>query len=204
MLNVLADLALESEAATVLGLRLAAAVDHNESALSRLGTALGKYWVCKRGPVFVGEALECLGGNGYVEESVLPRLYREAPLNSIWEGPGNIQVLDILRILSRDATPAQALLEEVRTARGADRRLDAAVQAVEADLRQPRETDARRLAERLALLLQASLLVRWAPAEVAGVFCATRLDRQGGYAFGTLPAHAPARAIVQRAWPALT
>ncbi|HEX3468975.1 MAG TPA: isovaleryl-CoA dehydrogenase [Candidatus Elarobacter sp.] len=204
MRNVLADLALESEAATALLLRLAGAVDRGEGAFARIGIALGKYWVCKRTPAHVGEALECLGGNGYVEESILPRLYREAPLNSIWEGSGNVNALDLLRALARQPESLDAYRREVALARGADARLDRATDELDAALalgEDERAAGARRIVERLALVLQASLLVRHAPAAVADAFCASRLGGDGGLAFGTLPAGADTRAIVDRAWP---
>jgi putative acyl-CoA dehydrogenase len=207
---VLADLALESEAATALMLRLARAVDRGaaepaEAAFARLGIALGKYWVCKRTPAHVAEALECLGGNGYVEESIMPRLYREAPLNSIWEGSGNVNALDLLRALAKQPASLDAYAAEVGLARGADARLDRAAaslhEALDAD-KATLETDARRIVERMALVLQASLLVRFAPPAVADAFCAARLAGEGGAAFGTLPARADMQAIVDRAWPA--
>jgi putative acyl-CoA dehydrogenase len=210
MRNVLADLAIESEAATALFLRLARAVDRapddpHEGALARLGIAVGKYWVCKRGPVHVGEAMECLGGNGYVEESILPRLYREAPVNSIWEGSGNVNALDLLRALARQPASVEAYVAEVGLAAGADRRLDAAAEALRADLRpgDPAEFEAgaRRIVERLALVLQGALLVRHAPPAVADAFCASRLGGEGGFAFGTLPPATDTRAILDRAWP---
>ena len=201
MRNVLADLAVESEAATLLAMRLAGAVDRNEQAFQRLAIAVGKFWVCKRQPVVVGEALECLGGNGYVEESGLPRLYRDAPLNSIWEGSGNVQALDVLRTLQREPESLDALLAEVT---GADRRIDDAAKDLArmlAGTKDP-ESQARRLVERMALVLQASLLVRHAPAEVADAFCATRLAGDWGHTFGTLPENAAAEKIVERAAPA--
>jgi putative acyl-CoA dehydrogenase len=211
MRNVLADLALESEAATALLLRLARAVDRGpddprEAAFARIGIALGKYWVCKRTPAMVGEALECLGGNGYVEESILPRLYREAPLNSIWEGSGNVNALDLLRALAKQPASRSAYLEELDAARGADARLDRAAGALREDLTADPaslQAGARRIVERMALALQASLLVRHAPGAVADAFCATRLGGEGGIAFGTLPAQADTRAIVDRAWPGM-
>src|SRR3954468_10536063 len=187
MRNVLADLALESEAATTLGLRLAGGIDRGETELVRIGTALGKYLVCKRAPGVLAEALECLGGNGYVEESILPRLYREAPLNSVWEGSGNVICLDVLRALGKEPQARDALLAELRLARGADRRLDAALDETEARLARPDEGGARRLVESLATALQASLLVRHAPSAVADAYCATRLTGDHGYSFGTLP-----------------
>jgi putative acyl-CoA dehydrogenase len=224
MTAVLADLAVESEAATALAIRLAGAVDRTEQAgaagqgaqpgagtapgphelaLRRLGTAVGKYWVCKRGPATVAEALECLGGNGYVEDSGMPRLYREAPLNSIWEGSGNVNVLDVLRAIGRDPAAADAYLAEVELARGGDARLDAHATALRAELAAlpaaladggaAVQRGARGLVERMAVALQGSLLVRHAPAGVADLFCATRLGG-GGWAFGTQPADVPASA----------
>ncbi|AIR96843.1 acyl-CoA dehydrogenase family protein [Streptomyces glaucescens] len=207
MRNVLADLALESEAATTLTLRLAGAADRavrgdaGERALRRIATAVGKYWVTKRGPAFTAEALECLGGNGYVEDSGMPRHYREAPLLSIWEGSGNVNALDVLRALRRDSAVAEALFAELALARGADARLDAAVGALKAGLAAASPGGARRLVERMALVLQASLLVRFAPPAVADAFCATRLGGDWGYAFGTLPEAADLDAILARALP---
>jgi putative acyl-CoA dehydrogenase len=198
MRNVLADLVIESEAATVLAMRLAGALDRDETAFRRLATAVGKYWVCKRQPAVVGEALECLGGNGYVEDSGLPRLYRDAPLNSIWEGSGNVQALDVLRALHREPESLEAFLAEVSLAAGADRRLDEAVAALK---EQPEEGQARRVVERMALVLQGSLLIRYAPAAVADAFCASRLAGDAGLAFGTLPPGLDLAAIVERAAP---
>ncbi|NED77565.1 DNA alkylation response protein [Streptomyces sp. SID9944] len=208
MRNVLADLALESEAATTLTLRLAGAADRavrgedpGEAAFRRIATAVGKYWVTKRGPAFTAEALECLGGNGYVEESGMPRHYREAPLLSIWEGSGNVNALDVLRALGREPGAAEALFAELSLARGANARLDAAVTGLENGLGEASPFGARRLVERMALTLQASLLVRHAPAAVADAFCATRLGGEGGHAFGTLPDSADVDTILGRALP---
>ena len=203
MRNVLADLAVESEAATVLAMRLAAAVDAGETAFLRLALPVAKYWVCKRTPAHVGEALECLGGNGYVEESGMPRLYREAPLNSIWEGAGNVNALDVLRALAREPLALDALLEEVSAAAGADRRLDAAIGTLHEQIPRADESSARRLAERMALVLQGALLTQSAPAAVADAFCASRLGRDSGDAFGTLPGGLETAAIVERARPPL-
>jgi putative acyl-CoA dehydrogenase len=208
MRNVLADLQLESEAATTLMLRLAGAVDRaargdgREQAFARLAVAVGKYWVCKRQPVVVAEALECLGGNGYVEESGMPRLYREAPLNSIWEGSGNVQALDVLRAMAREPASVEAFFVEVDAARGADRRLDAAGARLASDLPHADEASARRLVERMALVLQGALLVQHAPAAVADAFCASRLGGDWGQAFGTLPSSVDSRALVARVLPA--
>jgi len=204
MRNVLADLALESEAATTLMMRLARAYDRREqeAPFRRIATAVAKFQVCKRASPMVCEALECLGGNGYVEESILPRLYREAPLNSIWEGSGNVICLDVLRAIHKEPQARDALLAELRLSRGADRRLDAALDAAEAQLIRPDEASARRLVESLALSLQAALLVQHAPAAVADAFCATRLGGDHGTSFGTLPAAVNTAAILERAWPA--
>ncbi|MFJ9715585.1 acyl-CoA dehydrogenase family protein [Streptomyces sp. NPDC101213] len=208
MRNVLADLALESEAATVLGLRLAAACDDDgeqERALLRIAVPAAKYWVTKRCAPVAVEAAECLGGNGYVEESGMPRLVRESPLNSVWEGAGNVQALDVLRALRREPQALNAFLQEVGQARGADHRLDAAIKDLLTELADldGAEARARRIAERFALVLQGSLLVRFAPPEVADAFCAARLAGDGGAAFGTLPHTLDLRAIVERARPVL-
>jgi putative acyl-CoA dehydrogenase len=206
MRNVLADLALESEAATTLALRLAAAYDdggEQERALLRIAVPAAKYWVTKRCPPVAVEAAECLGGSGYVEESGLPRLVRESPLNSIWEGAGNVQALDVVRALQREPQALNAYLMEVGKARGADHRLDAAVKDLLTELGDLEgvEGRARRLAERLALVLQGSLLVRYAPSEVADAFCAGRLGGDGGAAFGTLPSTLDLASVVERARP---
>jgi putative acyl-CoA dehydrogenase len=186
MQAVLADLALESEAATLLLLRLARAFDEGDRAFARLGVAVGKFWTAKRTPVFVAEALECLGGNGFVEESPMPRLYREAPLNSIWEGSGNVIALDVLRTIAKEPGAVESTLAEVRAC-GDKRVLDAAAK-IEADLhRGVGEQDARSIAERLAIALQASLVVRFSPPALASAFCATRLTGDWGRTFGTLP-----------------
>jgi putative acyl-CoA dehydrogenase len=207
MRNVLADLALESEAATALMMRVARAVDDaarspGEAALARLGTAIGKYWICKRTPAFVNEAQECLGGAGYVEESVLARLYREAPLNSIWEGCGNIQCLDVLRTLDREEDTVDALFAELSGARGGHPALDREVDALRKDLadRDSLELRARLVTERAALALQAALLVRGTDHAVADAFCESRLGRDRGLAFGTLPPWLPLQRLIERAW----
>ena len=201
MQNVLADLAVESEAATSLAVRLAAAVDAGETAFLRLAGAAAKFWVCKRAPTAVAEALEVLGGNGYVEESGLPRLYRQAPLNSIWEGSGNVIALDVLRALARGAEPASAVLAELAAARGVDRRFDAALARLHAELA---DTDdlpsrARRIAALISLCLQGSLLLRHAEPSVADTFCATRLAGDWSPVLGCLPPRSPVSALVGRA-----
>jgi putative acyl-CoA dehydrogenase len=180
MRTVLAELAAESEAATRLGLRLAGAADRrstpSEAALLRLALPVSKYLVCKRTATVVAEAQECLGGNGFVEDSGLPRLYREAPLNSIWEGSGNVTALDSLRAIAREPESVEALLDEVDAALGAHPVLDRAARALRAELRAPDERRARRLAELAGICLQGSLLVRHAPIAVAEVFFASRVD----------------------------
>ncbi len=205
MQNVLADLALESEAATTLMARLAAAVDAEESAFKRIGLAVGKYWVTKRAVAHAGEAMECLGGVGYVEESGMPRLYREAPVNAIWEGSGNVIALDVLRAMVKDPASVAAFLDEVKLAAGAEPRLDAAVAELEADLADPVDLEmrARRVVEQMALVLQGSLLTRFAPPAVADAFAASRLGGERGAMFGTLPRGLDVRALVERATPKL-
>jgi putative acyl-CoA dehydrogenase len=207
MTNVLADLALESEAATTVALRLAGAVDRAvrgdaaEAAFRRIGLAVSKYWLCKRWAGHTAEALECLGGNGYVEESGLPRLYREAPLVSIWEGSGNVAALDTLRAMTREPEAWEAFLDELDLATGADHRYDDALATLRKDVAAADglEYRARYLAERMALLLQAGLLLRHAPHRVADAFVASRLGEGWGAAYGTLPGGLPIAEILDRA-----
>jgi putative acyl-CoA dehydrogenase len=201
MQNVLADLAVESEAATALAVRLAAAVDAGESDFLRLAGAAAKFYVCKRTPGVVAEAMEVLGGNGYVEDSGLPRLYRQSPLNSIWEGSGNVIALDVLRAMGRSSDTLAAVSAEIELARGVDARFDDAVERLHAELGEPEELPfrARRIAGLLALCLQGSLLLRHAPEAVADAFCASRLGERGGAVLGMLPAAADAGKIVERA-----
>ncbi|AZM46907.1 DNA alkylation response protein [Streptomyces sp. WAC 06738] len=211
MANVLADLAVEAEAATVAGMRLAGAVDRGETGgadeqealFRRIGLAVTKYWVCKRGPAHAAEALECLGGNGYVEESGMPRLYREAPLPSIWEGSGNVAALDALRAMARRPETVTAFFAEVGAAAGADARLDAAIGRLRKDLADVTAVEyrARRVVESMALVLQGALLHRHGDAAVADAFCASRLAGDGGLAFGTLPPGADTDTILKRARP---
>ena len=209
MQNVLADLALEAEAALLLTLRIAraydeAASDANAATFARIAVAVCKYWVNKRTPNAVYEAMECLGGAGYVEESMLPRLYREAPLNSIWEGSGNVICLDVLRALAREPDSLSLLLMDIGDA-VQDRRVAHLVGKVKGLLAETDhlENQARQLVEALALLLQASLMLRYTPAANAEAFIETRLNRSGGFAYGTLPAGAACGEILQRAWPRL-
>lgn len=204
MQAVVGELAVESEAATTLAIRLAGAVERGETAFLRLALPASKYLVCKRTSAVVAEALECLGGNGYVEESPMPRLYRESPLNSIWEGSGNVTALDLLRALARSPESADAVLDEIALASGADARFDRAVEQLRAEFRDPEPRRARRLAELLALCLQGSLLLRTAPAEVADAFLAGRLQPDGPWrTAGTLPEGVPARPLLERVTPTL-
>lgn len=214
MQNVLVDLILESEAATLLMMRLARAfdarrADEQERGFARIATAISKYWLCKRAPVQVGEALECLGGNGYVEESVMPRLYREAPLYSIWEGSGNVICLDVLRSLAKDPASLEALIAEMRLGTSDDKQLQAHVSDVEFSLRKHAQQaakdggadsqwEARRLTEKAAMALQASLLRRHASSELADAFCQTRLRGDYGHTLGTLPRGTAVQAILDR------
>jgi putative acyl-CoA dehydrogenase len=204
MKNVLADLALESEAATALSMWLASLYDRDDpqaSSLRRLLTPAAKYWVCKRATGFLQEAMEVLGGNGYVEDSILPRLYREAPVNSIWEGSGNVMCLDLLRALRHDPAAADTLEAELAPARGADAALDREIGGLLGLLRAPAdEVGARLLTERLVRVMQAALLTRHAPAAVADAFRASRLGHSAG-CYGTLPPGLDLDAIVSRAWP---
>ncbi|MFK0189885.1 acyl-CoA dehydrogenase family protein [Kitasatospora sp. NPDC090308] len=206
MRNVLADLVVESEAATAIAMRLAEATDRalagdeQEARFRRLGLAVAKYWVCKRGPGHAAEALECLGGNGYVEESGMPRLYREAPLVSIWEGSGNVAALDALRAMARQPESLAAVFAELDTASGLDAHYDGALAALRKDLADPEHLEyrTRHLVERLALALQASLLLRHGHPAVAEAFTATRLGGRSGLAYGTLPTGLDTTAILGR------
>ncbi|MFD6857052.1 acyl-CoA dehydrogenase family protein [Rhodococcus sp. NPDC060090] len=205
MRNVLADLVVESEAATTVMMRLAgatdrAASDDQEAAMRRIALAVTKYWVCKRAPAHSAEALECLGGNGYVEDSGMPRLYREAPLMSIWEGSGNVAALDALRAMVKQPDSVEAFFSEVRLAQGADSRLDDAISRVGKELAdfENIEYRARRIVELMALVLQGAQLVRHGHPAVADAFCASRLDSDWGIALGTLPTGVDTAGILSR------
>jgi putative acyl-CoA dehydrogenase len=211
MRNVLADLCVESEAATISAMRLARAYDEvaagDEAAFEfrRLANATLKYWLCKRAPWHAVECLECLGGNGYVEESGMPRLFRESPLASIWEGSGNVQCLDVLRAMVKNPASLEAFFAETLEAAGAEPRLDAYVAKLRDEIPGDVETiqlRARRIVERMALALQASLVIRYGDPAVADAFCASRLDEDWGNAFGTLPAGTDFDRIVERHRPA--
>ena len=208
MRQVLADLALEVEAATALAFA-SPGVRRRElrsgfrprAAFRRIATAIGKYWVCKRGPSMVFEAMECLGGNGYVEESILPRLYREMPVNSIWEGSGNVMCLDVLRALQRDPECGEALVAELESARGSDSTYDRGLDRLRAGLTNPSAEGARRLVEDLAVHLQASLLLRHAPSDLAEVVVSGRLEGAGRL-FGCLPDSPGVETLLSRVCPA--
>lgn len=209
MRNVLADLAVESEAATMVMMRLAGATDRSvrgdadETAFKRLALAVGKFWVTKRWPAHAAEALECLGGNGYAEESGMPRLFRESPLNSIWEGSGNVAALDVLRAMAREPETVEAFLTELSAAAGADARYDEAVRRLRKELGDldQIESRARRLVELMALTLQGSLLLRHGHPAVADAFCVSRLGGDWGGSFGTLPTGLDLAPIIDRATP---
>ncbi|WP_068274936.1 acyl-CoA dehydrogenase family protein [Aldersonia kunmingensis] len=206
MRNVLADLAIESDAATTVMMRLAGATDRaargdeQEAMLRRIALAITKYWVCKRAPSHAAEALECLGGNGYAEESGMPRLFRESPLSSIWEGSGNVAALDALRAMGRQPETVEAFFAEVNLAAGADARLDDAIARVGKELSDFEDIEyrARRVIELMALVLQGAQLVRHGHPAVADAFCASRLGDDWGIAFGTLPTGVDTAAILAR------
>jgi putative acyl-CoA dehydrogenase len=208
MRNVLADLSIESEAATASAMRVARSYDEpGEAPFRRFATAVMKYWVAKRAPGHAAEALECLGGNGFIEDSGMPLLYRDAPLNSIWEGSGNVAALDVLRAVVKEPEGFPAFIAECEAAAGADPRFDAHLARARNQVATAFEAEepqfvARRIVEDLALALQASLLVRFAPSPVADAFCASRLGGQGGRVYGTLPSGVDAAAIIDRALPA--
>jgi putative acyl-CoA dehydrogenase len=207
MVNVLADLAVDSEAATTVVLRLAGAVDRasrgdrDEAAFRRVGLAVTKYWLCKRWSTHAAESLECLGGNGYVEESGLPRLYREAPLVSIWEGSGNVAALDTLRAMAREPEAVEAFLAELDLAAGTDPRYDDALALLRKEFSDADSLEyrARHVVERMAMLLQGSLLLRYGNPAVADAFVASRLARDWGVAYGTLPTGLDTATILERA-----
>jgi putative acyl-CoA dehydrogenase len=206
MQNVLADLVLESEAMTVASMRIARTYDSDEEgALRRFGTAVMKYWICKRGPLAAVEALECLGGNGFVEESIMGQFFRDIEIGTVWEGSGNVAALDVMRAAAREPEGLPAFIAECRLAAGADRRLDEHLSRLERDLEtvqgEKREVETRRMVEDMAVALQASLLVRHSPPAVADAFCASRLNG-GSRVFGTLPGGADVAAIAARGLPA--
>ncbi|MDI1302693.1 MAG: isovaleryl-CoA dehydrogenase [bacterium] len=209
MRNVLADLALESEAAMTLTMRMARAMDHrdneHEDLLVRLATAVGKYWICKRTPNHAYEAVECIGGSGVMEDSMMPRLYREAPINAIWEGSGNVQCLDVLRAMQKTPAVVEAFVAEVKKAKGGNAALDAHVASLLAEFSDNSdfEVRARHVVDRMALALQAALLVQHAPAAVSDAFCRSRLQTVGSHNYGCLPRDADFSAILGRTWPSL-
>lgn len=207
MQNVLADLALESEAAMAMTLRLARALDNQDSEqeqlFTRLATPVGKYWICKRTPNHAYESMECIGGSGVMEDCIMPRLLRESPVNAIWEGSGNVQCLDTLRALQKSPDSLDAYFREVAEARGADRRFDRFLDTLQQDFTRGEDVQfrARNLVDRLALALQGSLLIRHSPNAMADAFCAGRLESHGGLNIGNLPSGIDAAAIIERATP---
>ena len=208
MRNVLADLSLESEAATTLAIRLAHAFDFSvrdacEQKFARIATAIAKYWITKRAPAVVAEALECLGGNGYVEESPLPRLYRDAPLNSLWEGAGNVQCLDVLRAMRKDPGTVEALQHEIASATGVNSAFDRFTRSLISanQIENYTEFGARLLVEKMALALQAAALVRSGNQQIADIFCAARLSDRLGLVFGTLRSEDGVALLLERARP---
>lgn len=205
MQNVIADMAIETEAALSLGMRVASSIDNSkhdleEKAFARIGTTIAKYWICKRAPYLVCEALECHGGMGYVEDSIMPRLYREVPLNSIWEGPGNIMALDVLRALNRDDLAGKVVIKEIKSVYGLDSRLDDLCDNLELFLKQKDklEVNMRSITQMMALGLQGSLLIKYSEKEVAEAFCASRLSGQFSGAFGSLPSSTNFGSIITR------
>jgi putative acyl-CoA dehydrogenase len=209
MRNVLADLALEQEGSLALTMRMARAMDNrdteHEDLLVRLAVPLGKYWICKRTPAHAYEALECIGGSGVMEDCMMPRLFRESPVNAVWEGSGNVQCLDVLRAMQRSPAAVDAFFAELGRARGADERLDAHVAALLKELADPADLEyrARDITERMALALQAALLLQHSPTAVSEAFCRSRLAAPGHRNFGALPRGVDCGAILRRAWPAV-
>jgi len=208
MQNLLADLSLESEAATAFAFRLARGFDEslqdeNAKLFTRIATAIGKFWICKRAVFAVSEAMEILGGNGYVEESILPRLYRDIPLNSIWEGSGNVQCLDVLRSIGKEPNSVEALLDEIKSANGANKNFDNFARNIEKELLDTNNLEfrARRVVEKLALALQASVLLKTAPDFVSQAFCNSRFSDDNSLSFGTLPVGTEVEKIIERSMP---
>ena len=207
MQNVLADLAIENEAAMTYTLRIARALDHqddgHERLLARLATPVGKYWICKRTPNHAYEAMECIGGSGVMEDCIMPRLFRESPVNAIWEGSGNVQCLDTLRALQKEPDTLEAFFREAAEAKGADRRFDAFLTRLKDDFTDISDFQyrARNLVDRMAIAMQASLLLRHSTPAVADAFCASRLENHGGMNYGNLPSGTDAKAIIKRATP---
>jgi putative acyl-CoA dehydrogenase len=211
MQNVLADLVIEHEAALALTMRIAGALDRSEDSeserlLVRMGTAIGKYWICKRTPGHAYEAMECIGGSGVMEDCIMPRLFRESPVNSIWEGSGNVQCLDMLRAMSRNQGSMETYMAEVQAAAGTDKRLDQYVAQLGRELADTADIEyrARAVVEKMALALQGSLLVRYGNPAVADAFCASRLtEKSSGLVYGSLPPGVDCVAIIKRATPML-
>lgn len=205
MQNVLADLSLESEAATALTMRIGRALDNqhandDERRLVRLGTALGKYWICKRAPGHAYEAMECIGGSGVIEDSIMPRLFRESPVNAIWEGSGNIQCLDLLRALQKEPEVLESYFDEVARAEGSNHDLDLAIGRLKQQFADDRELEyrARTVVESMALVLQGSILVQHAPDAISSAFCVSRLTERRSQLYGAMPAGVNCKAVIER------
>jgi putative acyl-CoA dehydrogenase len=208
MRNVLADLVLEQEGALALTLRMARAMDgrgtdEHEDLLVRLAVPVGKYWICKRTPAHAYEAMECIGGSGVMEDSMMPRLFRESPINAIWEGSGNVQCLDVLRAMRKSPAAVEAFFAELNKARGVHPALDAHVTTLASELRDPAEMEyrARDVVDRMAVALQAALLLQHAPHAVSDAYCRSRLASAGHHNFGALPRGVDCGTILARAWP---
>jgi putative acyl-CoA dehydrogenase len=210
MRNVLADLALEQEGALALTMRMARAMDRrgddeHEDLLVRLAVPVGKYWICKRTPAHAYEAMECIGGSGVMEDSPFPRLFRESPVNAIWEGSGNIQCLDVLRVMRKSPAVVEGLFDELGATKGANADLDRCIGELQREVADTADLEhrARAIVDRIALAFQASLLVRHAPSFVFDAFCASRLTGAGQRNFGALSRNADCAAIIERATPRL-
>ena len=207
MQNVLADLVLENEGSVAMTMRIARAMDNRDQThddlLARLCTAIGKYWICKRTPNLAYEAMECIGGSGVMEDGPFPRLFRESPVNAIWEGSGNVQCLDVLRAVQKVPDAVAAFFSELALARGVNAAFDAWVGRLQREFKNPADLEyrARDVVDRMALALQAALLLQHAPSFVADAFCASRLASDGHHNYGTLPVGVDCRAIIERATP---
>ncbi|MGI9295947.1 MAG: isovaleryl-CoA dehydrogenase [Pseudomonadales bacterium] len=211
MQNVLADLALEAEAAMIMCMRTARALDEagnndRDALLVRIATAVGKYWICKRTPAHAYEAMECIGGSALMENSLMPRLYREAPVNSIWEGSGNVQCLDVLRAMQKEPDSLEVFLGEIAEAKGQNKLLDSGLQKLQIELSDGSglEYRARGVVEKMALAMQAALLIQAGNSTVSDAFCAARLGEESGHVYGMLPKGIDCKALIDRARPTIT
>jgi putative acyl-CoA dehydrogenase len=210
MQNVLADLALEAEAALTMCMRTARALDNtagnnSDALLVRMITAVGKYWICKRTPAHAYEAMECIGGSALMENSLMPRLYREAPVNTIWEGSGNVQCLDVLRAMQKEPASLEVFLGEIGEAKGQNKLLDSYLQKLQMELSDGSDVEyrARSIVEKMALAMQAALLIRAGNSTVSDAFCAARLGEESGHVYGMLPKGIDCKALIDRARPTM-